>query len=103
MKNAVCDIEQIDSGLFLLRGELSFSTVMGLSKKSDGLLWQTDAVTLNLGAVTRTDSAGLALLVEWIRRARQQGKVIQFSHIPKQMMAMAEVVGLAKLMPLSPQ
>lgn len=96
-----CDIDSAGEGTFILRGELSFATVSELAKKSAGLLWRSEQVTLDLDGVTRTDSAGLALLVEWLRAARRQGKAIQFRNIPRQMMAVAEVVGLDKLLPVT--
>lgn len=98
-----CQIKSAGSGVYALYGELSFNTVMGLSRRSADLLWLTDDVVLDLVAVTRTDSAGLALLVEWIREARRRGKAIHFRNIPAQMMAMAEVVGLDNLLPVAPQ
>lgn len=96
-----CVIETAADGTFVLRGELSFSTVTTLSEKSTSLLWQAEQVTLDLEGVTRTDSAGLALLVEWLRIARQRGKTIQFRNIPQQMMAVAQVVGLDQLLPVA--
>ena len=97
-----CQIESTDATTFVLRGELSFSTVTDLSRRSAGLLWNGERVTLDLAGVTRTDSAGLALLVEWLRLAQRKGKAIQFRNIPQQMMAVAQVVGLDKLLPVAP-
>jgi len=101
--NDACLIEPAASGAFVLRGELSFSTVMDVSRRSADLLWQGEAVTLDLAGVTRTDSAGLALLVEWIRIARRNGTTIWFRNIPEQMMAVAAVVGLDSLLPVASQ
>jgi len=98
-----CVIEPSGPDSFLLRGDLSFSTVMDLSRQSIGMLWQGETVTLDLTGVTRTDSAGLALLVEWLRVARRKGKTIRFRNIPEQMMAVAQVVGLDSLLPVTPQ
>lgn len=98
-----CIIESTEPEQFVLRGELTFATVMGLSRSSSAQLWQDGAVTLDLAGVTRTDSAGLALLVEWIRIARRKGKSIQFRNIPEQMMAVAQVAGIADLLPVAAQ
>ena len=97
-----CQIESADATTFVLRGELSFATVTELSRRSADLLWRAERVTLDLAGVTRTDSAGLALLVEWLRLAQRNGKAIQFRNIPQQMMAVAQVVGLDKLLPVAP-
>jgi phospholipid transport system transporter-binding protein len=97
-----CVIETGEAaGTFVLRGELSFSTVTSLMQQSAQLLWQADQLTLDLDGVTRTDSAGLALLIEWLRIARHKGKTIQFRNIPRQLMAVAEVVGLDRLLPVA--
>ena len=96
-----CLIEETAPEHFVLRGELSFSTVMGLLRDSAVLLWGNSSVTLDLAGVTRTDSAGLALLLEWIKIARRQGKSIRFCNIPEQMMAVAEVAGIGALLPVT--
>lgn len=97
-----CLLEETESSHFVIRGELSFTTVMDLSRSSASLLWRDAAVTLDLAGVTRTDSAGLALLVEWMRIAHRKGKSIQFRNIPEQMMAVAQVAGLDSLLPVAP-
>jgi len=99
--NEGCVIEETSPEHFILRGELSFTTVMGLLRDSAALLWRNPSVTLDLAGVTRTDSAGLALLVEWIRIARQRGKSIRFCNIPEQLMAVAQVAGLGELLPVT--
>jgi len=98
-----CIIEASGPDYFVLRGELSFTTVMALSRRSAALLSQSGELTLDLAGVTRTDSAGLALLVQWIRDARRRDQSIRFCNIPEQMMAIAQVVGLDKLLPVAPQ
>jgi len=50
--------------------------------------------------VQRSDRAGLALLVEWLREARQTGQSVRFFNMPAQMLAMARVSGLDQVLPL---
>ncbi|MGH8582833.1 MAG: STAS domain-containing protein [Gammaproteobacteria bacterium] len=59
------------------------------------------AVVLDLSAVERMDSAGLALLVEWSRQAGLAGGVARFRNIPEQLQAMAQVYGVDRI--LDPQ
>lgn len=47
---------------------------------------------LDLAGVTRTDSAGLAVLLALRQRTRQQ--FIEFRHIPAQMLRIAELSGV---------
>ncbi len=79
-----------------LSGELSFATVGSLltefSQRS-----QTPPKVLDLSEVSRTDSAGLALLIEWLK----QSATITFRNIPEQMQSLATVSGVQELLSLS--
>ncbi len=90
------------SGRFRVTGELTFSTVPLLAARSDGLpaFPVGETVEIDLGGVERADSAGLALLTEWLRRARAGGCAIRFSQVPEQMLAIARISGLGAILPL---
>ncbi|MBZ0070388.1 MAG: STAS domain-containing protein [Gammaproteobacteria bacterium] len=88
-------------GRLLLAGELSFATVPRLWETSRNLLREDGDLHIDLKDVQRSDSAGLALLVEWMRVARQLGKPIEFLNIPAQMLAIARVSSLDQILPLS--
>jgi phospholipid transport system transporter-binding protein len=63
-----------ENGLFRVSGELGFGTVLGLLEQSRGLFAQAgESIEIELSAVERVDSAGLALLIEWMREARRRG------------------------------
>ncbi|MEW6354266.1 MAG: STAS domain-containing protein [Pseudomonadota bacterium] len=94
-------IETRGAGRYVLHGALTFDTVPRLYGESDSLLNHDAAtLTLDLQGVQRTDSAGLALLMEWLRRARSRNKDIHFENIPPQMLAMARLSGLDSILPL---
>lgn len=99
-------IERRDEGTFLLSGDLSFASVPALLRESQHLLPQqiaaadANAVTIDLQGVSRTDSAGLALLVEWTRNFRAQGITLHFLNIPTQMLALAHLSGLEGVLSL---
>lgn len=88
-------------GRLILAGELSFKTVVRLWGEVQQLLEQRAEIHIDLQGISRSDSAGLALLVEWMRTARQLGKPIQFLNIPQQMLAIARVSSLDQVLPLS--
>lgn len=84
----------------LVSGDLTFSTAasgIGLTKELFAELPQLD---VDLTAVTHSDSAGLALLVEWMRQAGKVNKPIRFFNMPTQMLALAEASGMEGLLPL---
>lgn len=90
------------AGHFQLAGELSFATVPQVYLEADTLFGSPEAaLVLDLGRVTRTDSAGLALLVEWLRQARRRSKNLHFRAIPDQLLAIATASGVDAVLPLS--
>lgn len=89
-----------DTGCLALVGELSFDTVGELAARGDDLLPAAAELDIDLAGVTRMDSAGLALLVEWLRLARGAGRAIRFLGAPDQLFAIARASGLDKMLPL---
>jgi phospholipid transport system transporter-binding protein len=85
----------------VIEGELDFTTVVQLREAAQPLLGGGADVRVDLQGITRSDSAGLALLVEWMRAAQRLGKPIQFLNIPPQMLAIARVSSLDQVLPLS--
>jgi phospholipid transport system transporter-binding protein len=75
-------------------GMLTFDTVAGLYKSSDRWFAGDDEIVVDLGQVTRADSAGLALMVEWLRRAKDAQRRLLFANIPAQMQTLIRVNGL---------
>lgn len=89
-----------DNGL-ALSGDLDKHSVPQVLNQLTGLITAgNDTLRLDLSKVSRADSAGIALLLQCMRRARQLGRDIRFAHIPDQMMAIARVSGLGQVLPL---
>lgn len=55
---------------------------------------------IDLAEVEQVDSAGVALLVEWLRMAKSQQASLCFRNIPVQMQAIIEVSDLDQRLPL---
>lgn len=75
-------------------GALTFETVPGLYKESAVWFEGTGDLTLDLAQVTNTDSAGLGLLVEWLRRARDAKRSLRFTNIPAQTQTLMRINNL---------
>ena len=91
-------ITRSGDGRYAISGELTFTTVpglwrTGLGEVGDGVL------QLDLGGITRVDSAGIALLIALIRAVRERGGDISLLHAPPQLMAIASVSGLDAVLP----
>lgn len=89
-----------DTGHVDVSGELTFTTVSDLCVSAPELFASIEVLEIDLAEVTRSDSAGLALLIDWMRSAKQMNKNIVFHNIPTQMLAMAHASGLDELLPL---
>lgn len=86
--------------LFHVTGELTFATVNGLLEQAPALFEEHSQLKIDLANVTRSDSAGLALLIDWMRLAKTNNKEIMFYNIPEQMLAIANASGVDELLPV---
>ena len=87
-------------GRLEVRGDLSFDSVPGLWRDCRETCAAGGNIDIDLGQVQRSDSAGLALLVEWLREAQRSGARLRFFNIPPQMLEMARASGLDQILPL---
>lgn len=80
-----------------LSGELTFTTVGALlAEFTTQRASRPDPQIVDLSKVDRTDSAGLALLIEMLKQTR--AAPITFHNIPDQMLALATVSGVQDLL-----
>lgn len=93
-------LEHASGSRFRLSGELSYATVPDLSGAAAALFAAEPVLHIDLQGVQRSDSAGVALLVEWMRLAHQRQCEIQYLNIPAQMLAIARVSSLDHILPL---
>ena len=85
------EFESQGDGRFALRGELSFQTAIRALKASEGLFSPHRELDIDLAGVGRVDSAGLALLLEWVGWARNHSRTVRFRNIPQQILSMAQI------------
>ena len=85
----------------LITGDLNFQTASDVYQQSRQLINGQDNLTIDLGAVEKSDSAGLAALVEFLKFAKYQKKQINFINAQDQLLAMAKVAGLTDVLNLT--
>jgi phospholipid transport system transporter-binding protein len=78
----------------IVSGELNFETVAVLWKQSLPLLVKYPHINIDLSQITSSNSAGLALLLEWLKYGKRENKVITFSGIPQQLQSLAAIAGV---------
>lgn len=89
-----------DSQIYRVSGEMTLETARDALAETERLFDNAASLDIDLTQVSRADSAGLALLVSWMRQAKQAEKDIYFQHIPEQMLAIAKASGLDEILPL---
>ncbi|MGZ8159006.1 MAG: STAS domain-containing protein [Methylobacter sp.] len=78
---------------FVIDGDLTFATIDKQTLKSFSFLKAASEVTVDLSRVTNTDSAGLALMIEWIKYSRHNRTQLSFKNIPEQLLNLAKLSG----------
>jgi len=91
-------LEQQAAGRGRLSGPLTFATVPQLFQQGRQLFADSNNLQLDLAGVERSDSAGLALLVSWVRLAQQHGGTITFLNVPQQLLGLARVGGVDQVL-----
>jgi anti-anti-sigma factor len=89
---------RVDGNTIRLTGDLDFSNVMPLYRQSQALFQQSaSSVRVDFSGLNSANSVVLALIVSWIRLARQQAKTIQLINISQDIMSLASASGLDKV------
>ena len=95
-------IESLGSGRFRVTGVLDAATVTDLLKQSPARFSGLHSIEIDLAGVAESDSAGLALLIEWLRVARRNGQQLKFLDIPSQIAALANISEVGELLEGNP-
>lgn len=83
-----------------ISGVLNQHTAMYALEQAFSFLIAGQAATLDLRAVTRSDSAGLAFLTVLLRKASKQNISLTFEGMPQAMCDLASVSGILPFLPI---
>ena len=92
------ELSDLGDGRFALAGDLSFDTAEQIRRASQIQFSGQDNIEVDLSRVGRTDSAGLALLLDWISWAGRSEVAIRFSEIPEKILAIAQTAEVGELL-----
>ena len=91
-----------DEGTVHLSGELTFESTPGFYRQLENEFESTgDVISVDLTGITRTDSAGLALLLEWQAMANRQNRSLLINQAPDSLLRLAKLCEADKLLKLS--
>jgi phospholipid transport system transporter-binding protein len=94
-------LTRIDAGRYRVDGKLVFTTAGQLLTASDAQFTREPPREIDLSGVTVSDSAGLALLIEWMSIAEQRGNSVHFTGTPAQLTALAKISDLDRVLSLN--
>ncbi|KUM43852.1 STAS domain-containing protein [Pseudomonas sp. EpS/L25] len=87
-----------------LSGVLDHATVPTLRERGGALIGQgSGPLVLDCAAVERSNSAGLALLLAWVRDAQAAGRSFTIANLPSELRQIADVSDALELLPLADQ
>jgi len=90
--------EELEGGRSRVSGALHFTTVRGLLAAGNAAINDGKAASVDLAGVTVSDSAGLALLIEWLSVAKNAGRELKFENIPTQLQQLARLSEVEELL-----
>lgn len=92
---AALEIITQSQGNIVVKGDLTFASI---NKKTSALIdfkqsRYSEGLTIDLSEVNNSDSAGLALIVEWIKLSKYNKGNLSFKDIPEQLLTLASLSG----------
>lgn len=91
-------ITRQDARSYGVQGVMTFDSVAALWRQSMDIFPDEAVFQIDLTQVTHTDSAGLALLVEWLREGARRGARIELLNLPAQLLVLAEAANVEKVL-----
>lgn len=88
----------LGGGRFALSGVLGFSTAKAILAASKQLFADHAVLKIDFAGVTHSDSAGLALLLEWINWAKAYRREIRYFTVPQPILAIARISEVSDLL-----
>ncbi len=92
-----------DGRCLMVSGIIAFDTLVQLREQGGGLIHEVkpEEIIFDFQEVERSDSSALALLTAWAREARKLGKKVKFVNLQSQLMDIARLSNLDKIIQLS--
>ena len=88
----------VSPGVFRLEAPLTFASVAALRKQGlNAIEAASDGLTIELNKVPAVDSAGLALLIDWLASARAKSRTLKYASPPETLLSLARLSEVDKL------
>ena len=91
-------LEPKGAGMFVARGTLDFDSATQALARGLEVLRSGSDIEMDLSQVASADSAGLAVLIEWLAAARGRKVRLHYSGVPAQILAVAKISEIEELL-----
>jgi phospholipid transport system transporter-binding protein len=93
VQSARVSISEPTSGRVVVTGELTFGTAREARQVGVLVLESSRAerIVVDCSAVTRADSAGLAVLLDWLAWGRRRNRPLSLQNLPASLVAIARI------------
>ncbi len=88
-------------GRLRVEGVLDFTTVNALAAEAEALFPPSGRLLVDLSGVDSANSAGLALLLEWLALARSRRLDLEYLDLPESLERIAAFSNLGPLLPVA--
>jgi phospholipid transport system transporter-binding protein len=87
-------------GGFAARGALTFANARSALGEGLHALRTSSArhLEVDCGGITHSDSAGLAVLLDWMAVMKREGRPLCFSNLPSSLLAVARISGVEEML-----
>jgi phospholipid transport system transporter-binding protein len=93
-------ISEPAAGRIAVTGELTFATARDARQLGVLVLEgsRAQSLVIDCGGVTRADSAGLAVLLDWLAWGRRKSRVVTLENLPPSLVAIAKISEVDELL-----
>jgi phospholipid transport system transporter-binding protein len=88
------------NGRFVARGPLTFATARQAREQGLHCLASAAARELEVdcGGISASDSAGLAVLLDWLGAMKRAGRALRYAHLPQDLLALGRISEVDELL-----
>jgi phospholipid transport system transporter-binding protein len=88
----IASLEETARGRFALRGALTFTTARAVHEQGRVVIGAAGGdLEFDCQGLTHTDSAGVAVLIDWLSLARRRGRRLRYQGISDSVRAIARI------------
>lgn len=99
-QNAKIGISETQPGRVTVTGELTFASARDARQLGVLVLESSraDRLVVDCAGVTRADSAGLAVLLDWLAWGRRKSRAVSLQNLPASLLAIARISEVDELL-----